>query len=75
MCCGASEAEVARRAAVIGREPDELRANGLAGSPQEVVDKIGRYAALGAERVYLQVLDEGDLDHFDLIAAEVLSHV
>ena len=37
--------------------------NGLAGTPQEVVDKIGRYAELGAERLYLQVLDLADLDH------------
>ena len=74
-CVGADDAEVARRAAVIGREPDELRENGLAGTPQEVVDKIGRYAALGSERGYLQVLDLADLDHLRLIAAEVLPHV
>ncbi len=53
----------------IGREVDELRANGLAGTPAEVVDKIGRYAELGAERLYLQVLDLADLDHLDLVAA------
>ena len=28
--------------------PDELRENGLAGTPHEVVDKIGRYAELGS---------------------------
>lgn len=75
VCVGADEAEIARRAASIGREVDELRENGLAGTPQEVVDKIGRYAALGAERVYLQVLDLADLDHLRLIAAEVMPHV
>ncbi|MEI5674885.1 MULTISPECIES: LLM class F420-dependent oxidoreductase [unclassified Nocardioides] len=75
LCVGADEAEVTRRAAAIGREPDELRENGLAGTPQEVVDKISRYAALGAERVYLQVLDLADLDHLRLVAAEVMPHV
>ncbi len=75
LCCGRTEAEVARRAADIGREPEELRANGLAGSPAEIVDKIGRYAALGASRVYLQVLDLTDLDHLDLVAAEVASQL
>ncbi|SDD93201.1 LLM class F420-dependent oxidoreductase [Nocardioides lianchengensis] len=75
LCVGADEAEVTRRAAAIGREPDELRENGLAGTPQEVVDKINRYAALGAERVYLQVLDLADLDHLRLVAAEVMPHV
>ena len=38
-------------------------------------DKIGRFADLGAERVYLQVLDLADLDHLDLIATEVMPHV
>lgn len=72
LCVGADETEIARRAAAIGREPDELRANGLAGTPGEVVDKIGRYAELGAERLYLQVLDLADLDHLRLVAAEVM---
>jgi hypothetical protein len=40
-----------------------------------VLEKIGRLAELGAERVYLQVMDLSDLDHLELIAAEVLPHV
>jgi alkanesulfonate monooxygenase SsuD/methylene tetrahydromethanopterin reductase-like flavin-dependent oxidoreductase (luciferase family) len=75
VCCGENEDAVRRRADFIGRTPDDLRSGGLAGSPQEVVDKIGRYAALGAERVYLQVLDQHDLDHVRLLAAEVMPHV
>jgi F420-dependent oxidoreductase-like protein len=75
LCAGADEAEVARRAAAIGREPGELRANGLAGTPAEVVDKIGRYAELGAQRIYLQVLDLADLDQLRLVAAEVMPQV
>jgi F420-dependent oxidoreductase-like protein len=71
VCVGKDDAEVARRAAVIGREVDELKANGLAGSPAEVVDKIGRYAAVGAQRIYLQVLDLDDLDHLELISSQV----
>lgn len=71
LCCGRDDAEVARRAAAIGRQPDELRANGLAGTPAEIVDKIGRYAETGAERIYLQVLDLDDLAHLELVAAEV----
>ena len=31
-CCGANEAEVRRRAEAIGRQPDELRTNGAAGT-------------------------------------------
>ncbi|MFI6766068.1 LLM class F420-dependent oxidoreductase [Streptomyces sp. NPDC050355] len=74
-CVGKDDAEVARRAAAIGRKADELKANGLAGTPAEVVDKIGRYAALGASRVYLQILDLDDLDHLELISDQVQSQV
>ncbi|WP_220793278.1 LLM class F420-dependent oxidoreductase [Nocardioides stalactiti] len=75
LCVGRDESEVARRAAAIGRDVDELRANGLTGSPQEVVDKIGRFGALGTQRIYLQVLDLADLEHLDLVATEVMPHV
>ncbi|MGW7005128.1 LLM class F420-dependent oxidoreductase [Streptomyces sp. NPDC054933] len=70
-CVGKDDAEVARRAAVIGRDVDELKANGLAGSPDEVVDKIGRYREVGSSRIYLQILDLHDLDHLELIASHV----
>ncbi len=72
LCCGRDDAEVTRRAAAIGRAPDELRENGLAGTPAEIVDKIGQYAEIGSQRIYLQVLDLGDLDHLDLVATEVM---
>jgi F420-dependent oxidoreductase-like protein len=75
VCCGRDEAEVRRRAEAISRGPDELRENGLAGTPEEVVDKIGRYAGLGAERIYLQVLDLSDLDHLALLADDVMAKV
>ncbi|MFJ6783934.1 LLM class F420-dependent oxidoreductase [Streptomyces yangpuensis] len=75
VCVGKDDAEVARRAAAIGRDVDELRANGLAGSPAEVVDKIGAYGAVGSSRVYLQLLDLDDLDHLELISAQVLSQL
>ncbi|APE38355.1 LLM class F420-dependent oxidoreductase [Nocardia mangyaensis] len=74
-CVGHTDAEVARRAAAIGREVDELKENGLAGSPAEVVDKIARYREIGASRIYLQILDLADLDHLELIAAEVKSQL
>ncbi|MDF3290043.1 LLM class F420-dependent oxidoreductase [Streptomyces silvisoli] len=74
-CVGKDDAEVARRAAVIGREVEELKANGLAGSPDEVVDKIGRYREVGSSRIYLQILDLNDLDHLELIASRVQSQL
>jgi F420-dependent oxidoreductase-like protein len=75
VCCGRDEAEFRRRAEAIGREPDELRENGAAGVPQEVVDKLGAFAEAGAEIAYLQVLDLSDLDHLKLLAAEVMPEV
>jgi alkanesulfonate monooxygenase SsuD/methylene tetrahydromethanopterin reductase-like flavin-dependent oxidoreductase (luciferase family) len=71
VCVGRDDAELARRAAAIGRDVDDLRAHGVAGTPAEAVETLGRYAEAGASRVYLQVLDLADLDHLDLIAAEV----
>ena len=71
LCVGKDEQQFARRAEAIGREPAELRDNGIAGTPAEAVDILGRYAEAGAERVYLQMLDLADLDHLDLVAAEV----
>lgn len=70
-CVGADDAEVARRAAAIGRDPGELRANGVAGTPDEAAATLRRWADAGAERIYLQVLDLSDLDHLDLIAGSV----
>jgi F420-dependent oxidoreductase-like protein len=71
LCVGKDEAELVRRAAAIGRDVAELRENGVAGTPAEAVDILGRYAEAGAQRVYLQVLDLADLDHLDLVANEV----
>lgn len=72
-CCGGSDAEVADRARRIDRGVAELRATGLGGTPEEVVDKISRYAEAGAQRIYLQILDMRDWDHLELIAHQVKS--
>ena len=75
LCVGSDEQELARRAAAIGQDVDELRANGLGGMPSEVVDRIQEYVAVGSTRFYLQVLDLSDLEHLDLVAEEVMPHV
>ena len=72
LCAGKDDAELARRADAIGRDAEELRANGLAGSPDEIVDKLGRFRERAPlDRVYLQVLDIADLDHLELVATAV----
>jgi hypothetical protein len=44
LCVGRTDAEFARRAAAIRQRPDDLNRNGLAGTPAQVVDRIGRFA-------------------------------
>ncbi|MEV0526429.1 LLM class F420-dependent oxidoreductase [Streptomyces sp. NPDC050439] len=74
-CVGKTDAEVKRRADAIGREVEDLRANGLAGSPAEVVERIAAYQAVGSQRMYLQILDLDDLDHLELISSQVMSQL
>ncbi|GAA1993730.1 LLM class F420-dependent oxidoreductase [Isoptericola halotolerans] len=72
LAVGSDEAEFSRRAAAIGREPAELREHGIAGTVAEAVDRLASLRDQGVERVYLQVLDQQDLDHLDLVAREVV---
>ena len=71
-CVGATEADVERRATAIGRDVDELRENGIAGTYDEATAKLAAYAAAGIERVYLQIMDLADVDHVSDIGANVL---
>lgn len=73
VCVGKDEAEFDRRAQAIGREPAELREHGIAGTVPEAIAAIKRAQDAGAQRLYLQVLDLSDLEHLELIAAEVTS--
>ncbi len=75
LCVGEDEAEIKRRAQRIGREVDELRTNGLAGTVDEVVEKIQSFSDAGARRMYLQMLDLEDLDHLRLVAERVMPQV
>jgi F420-dependent oxidoreductase-like protein len=75
VCCGKDESEFRRRAAAIGWEPADMRERGIGGTPGEVAAKIAEFAEIGAERVYLQVLDLSDLDHLELIASDVVPQV
>jgi F420-dependent oxidoreductase-like protein len=69
---GRDDAEVARRAAAIGRDLDELKLNGFAGTAAQVLDRIGAWhEGTGVNRVYLQLLDLSDLDHLEFFASEV----
>ncbi|KRD05692.1 LLM class F420-dependent oxidoreductase [Mycobacterium sp. Root265] len=73
LCAGSGESELTRRAAAIGRELDEMRGNSpVAGTADEIVDKLGAFTRAGVQRVYLQVLDMSDLDHLAFFSSEVI---
>jgi F420-dependent oxidoreductase-like protein len=65
---GRDAAEARRRVEAAGR----MAENGLHGTPAELVDRLGEFGEAGATRAFLQILDLADLDHLDLIAAEVM---
>ncbi|NNC80289.1 MAG: TIGR03560 family F420-dependent LLM class oxidoreductase [Acidimicrobiales bacterium] len=65
---GTTEADFARRAAAIGREPSELRGVGAAGLVDEFAERIAAFDEVGCDRMYLQVLDVKDLDHLSVMA-------
>jgi F420-dependent oxidoreductase-like protein len=70
---GRTDAEARRRAAVL-YEPDSAlpSEDPVIGPPAQLVDRIGQFAGIGADRVYLRLTDLSDLDHLELIASEVL---
>lgn len=74
-----SAAELEHRCAAAGVDPSRAGAAAeeglLVGTPEQVVEKLQRVADPGTRRVYLQCMDMTDLEHLDLIAAEVLPHV
>ncbi|MCM3502690.1 LLM class F420-dependent oxidoreductase [Microbacterium sp. P26] len=70
---GVDDAEIERRVAAIGQTRAQFD-NGanLIGSPAQIAEKVERLRALGASRVYFQLLDLRDVEHADLVGAELL---
>ncbi|MGC0369726.1 LLM class F420-dependent oxidoreductase [Microbacterium sp. SLBN-111] len=70
---GTDDAAIERRAAAIGQTRAQFD-NGanLIGRPEQIAEKVERLRALGAERVYFQLLDLRDVDHADEVGAELL---
>lgn len=70
---GRDDAEIERRVAAIGQTRAQFD-NGanLIGTPAQIADKVERLRALGAERVYFQLLDLRDVAHADLVGSELL---
>ncbi|MDM4720787.1 LLM class F420-dependent oxidoreductase [Micromonospora sp. WMMA1363] len=69
---GRTDAEARRRAVPLHTTSALPPDDPVIGSPAQLVDRIGEFAAIGASRVHLRLIDLADLDHLELIAAEVL---
>ncbi|GLY03565.1 MULTISPECIES: LLM class F420-dependent oxidoreductase [Actinoplanes] len=75
VACGKTDADVERRLAVMNEASALPSEDTIFGSPEKVIEQISRYAEIGASRIYVRLRDLGDLDHLDLLAAEVLPHL
>ncbi|MDN3024133.1 LLM class F420-dependent oxidoreductase [Streptomyces sp. S.PB5] len=69
---GRTDAEVRRRAAPLHVKSALPPEDPVIGSPARLVERLGEFAAVGASRVHLRLIDFQDLDHLELIAGEVL---
>jgi len=71
---GADDAEIAARVERTGRSFTDVRESEavFAGAPDEIAAKVERLRALGATRIYFQLLDIRDLDQLAYLGTEVL---
>ncbi|MFI9639615.1 LLM class F420-dependent oxidoreductase [Micromonospora sp. NPDC051925] len=69
---GRTDAEAQRRAAPLHVKSALPPEDPVVGSPAQLVDRIGQFAAIGATRVHLRLIELDDLDHLELIGTEVL---
>jgi F420-dependent oxidoreductase-like protein len=73
---GRTDAEVSQRALTVGRDESGKADNPLFGTVAEVVDKVGRWRErTGFTRLYVQLLDLGDLDQVELVAGELAAQL
>ncbi|MBZ4487825.1 LLM class F420-dependent oxidoreductase [Microbacterium sp. cx-55] len=73
---GGSDDVLSRRAEAIGTDLAGFRGDtNITGGADEILAKVERLRALGAERVYFQLMDLRDLDHLEFLGAEVLPHL
>ena len=78
---GADRRELERRAVAMmgddeGDDPasflERMRATKLVGTPEEVLERVGEYAAAGVRRIYLQDLLHDDMEMVELIGREIV---
>jgi alkanesulfonate monooxygenase SsuD/methylene tetrahydromethanopterin reductase-like flavin-dependent oxidoreductase (luciferase family) len=72
VCCGATRAEAARRAAALGEEGLRMLRMGITGAPGDIAGRLAELRGAGADTVYFHLYDVADLDHVRLLGSEVL---
>ena len=72
LCAGETAADLTRRAGRLGRSVADLVAGGVAGTIDQVSEKIRAFAGIGATRLYLQCLDLADVEQLHLVAGRVM---
>jgi F420-dependent oxidoreductase-like protein len=68
---GATAAEADARAVAAETTPEAQRTSGLHGTPADIAGRLAGLRELGADRVYLQVVDPTDLEQLELLAEAV----
>jgi alkanesulfonate monooxygenase SsuD/methylene tetrahydromethanopterin reductase-like flavin-dependent oxidoreductase (luciferase family) len=69
---GSEEADLRRRADELAALGQPGAGEGLSGTPDRLVERLGEYAEAGVERVMLQHLLHRDTEALELLAAEVV---
>ncbi|MGE2716206.1 TIGR03560 family F420-dependent LLM class oxidoreductase [Mycolicibacterium litorale] len=69
---GQTEAEHRRRLEALDDDPRLQDALALPPTPAQAVDEIGRFVEAGVDTVYLQVMNFGDVEQLEFLAAEIL---
>ena len=72
VCCGATRAEAARRAAALGEDGLRMLRMGITGDPGDIAGRLAELRAAGADTVYFHLYDVADTDHVRLLGSEVL---
>jgi F420-dependent oxidoreductase-like protein len=70
--CGETRADAESRLERLGPPGARMLANGVVGTPSDVIAALEKLAQDGSEIVYLHIFDIDDLDHIALIGSEVL---
>lgn len=68
VCTGTTDADIKRRAEVIGTGTAHVETAHFVGSPAQVVEGLKPFLDLGLSRMYVQVRDSSDLDHIKMLS-------